>query len=237
MTESRNLWNEDELLSQLEEAQDYIEQLQDDNGNLSRAFEIKKQELTELKQTSSSEISKLQSALQQAQKKIQEQRDQIVKLNGADLILKDNEKLKSENARIVNENAKLVSENDRIMKEAARVVEADKAQLQKKETELQVQINAAMEAEARAREKEANIDDIIKSRENRVRSEAAIQTMETEFRCRRETELRCQKESDQILKNYRRRWEDDRIHFTRIIVITGLYSLALTAAQIIQWIF
>ena len=160
-----------------------------------------------------------------------------MKLNGADLILKDNEKLKSENARIVNENAKLVSENDRIMKEAARVVEADKAQLQKKETELQVQINAAMEAEARAREKEANIDDIIKSRENRVRSEAAIQTMETEFRCRRETELRCQKESDQILNNYRRRWEDDRIHFTRIIVITGLYSLALTAAQIIQWIF
>ena len=229
MKESRSLWNEDELLSQLEEAQDYIEQLQDDNDNLSRAFEIKKQELTELKQTSSSEISKLQSALQQAQKKIQEQRDQIVKLNGADLILKDNEKLKSENNRIANDNAKLMSENDRIMKEAAHVVEADKIQLQKKETELQAQINAAMEAEARAREKEATVDDIIKSRESLARSEAAIQMIETEFRC--------QKESDRRLNDYRREWEDERIHLTRIIVIAGLYSLTLTAVQIIQWIF
>ena len=237
MTESRNLWNEDELLSQLEEAQDYIEQLQDDNGNLSRAFEIKKQELTELKQTSSSEISKLQSALQQAQKKIQEQRDQIVKLNGADLILKDNEKLKSENKRIVNENAKLVSENDRVMKEAALAVEAGKLQIQKKEEELQVQINAAREAEARASEKESTVDAIIKSREHLVRMETAAQMIETEFRCRIETERRCQKESDRRLNDYRREWEDDRIHLTRIIIIAGLYSLALTAAQIIQWIF
>ena len=237
MTESRNLWNEDELLSQLEEAQDYIEQLQDDNGNLSRAFEIKKQELTELKQTSSSEISKLQSALQQAQKKIQEQRDQIVKLNGADLILKDNEKLKSENKRIVNENAKLVSENDRVMKEAALAVEAGKLQIQKKEEELQVQINAAREAETRASEKESTVDAIIKSREHLVRMETAAQMIETEFRCRIETERRCQKESDRRLNDYRREWEDDRIHLTRIIIIAGLYSLALTAAQIIQWIF
>ncbi len=237
MTESRNLWNEDELLSQLEEAQDYIEQLQDDNGNLSRAFEIKKQELTELKQTSSSEISKLQSALQQAQKKIQEQRDQIVKLNGADLILKDNEKLKSENKRIVNKNAKLVSENDRVMKEAALAVEAGKLQIQKKEEELQVQINAAREAEARASEKESTVDAIIKSREHLVRMETAAQMIETEFRCRIETERRCQKESDRRLNDYRREWEDDRIHLTRIIIIAGLYSLALTAAQIIQWIF
>ena len=233
--ELKSLWNEDELLTQLEEAQDQIDQLQGRVDGLTQVINKKNEQITELRRENSSETSKMQSVLQQARKKIQEQSDQIVKLNGADLILKDNEKLKSENARIVNE--KLVSENDRIMKEAARVVEADKAQLQKKGTELQVQINAAMEAEARAREKEANIDDIIKSRENRVRSEAAIQTMETEFRCRRETELRCQKESDQILNNYRRRWEDDRIHFTRIIVITGLYSLALTAAQIIQWIF
>ena len=237
MTESRNLWNEDELLSQLEEAQDYIEQLQDDNDNLSRAFEIKKQELTELKQTSSSEISKLQSALQQAQKKIQEQRDQIVKLNGADLILKDNEKLKSENKRIVNENAKLVSENDRVMKEVALAVEAGKLQIQKKEEELQVQINAAREAEARASEKESTVDAIIKSREHLVRMETAAQMIETEFRCRVETERRCQKESDRRLNDYRREWEDDRIHLTRIIIIAGLYSLALTAAQIIQWIF
>ena len=237
MKESRSLWNEDELLSQLEEAQDYIEQLQDDNDNLSRAFEIKKQELTELKQTSSSEISKLQSALQQAQKKIQEQRDQIVKLNGADLILKDNEKLKSENERIVNENAKLVSENDRVMKEAALTVEAGKLQIQKKEEELQVQINAAREAEARASEKESTVDAIIKSREHLVRMETAAQMIETEFRCRIETERRCQKESDRRLNDYRREWEDDRIHLTRIIIIAGLYSLALTAAQIIQWIF
>ena len=61
--------------------------------------------------------------------------------------------------------------------------------------------------------------------------------MEAEFRCRAKTELRCQKESDRRLNEYRREWEDDRIHLTRIIVIVGLYSLALTAAQIIQWIF
>ena len=102
-------------------------------------------------------------------------------------------------------------------------------QIQKKEEELQVQINAAREAETRASEKESTVDAIIKSREHLVRMETAAQMIETE--------RRCQKESDRRLNDYRREWEDDRIHLTRIIIIAGLYSLTLTAAQIIQWIF
>ena len=149
--ESENLWNEDELLTQLEQAQDQIDQLQDDLDSLSRMIDEKNEQLFQQRQTSSSEISKLQSALQQAQNKIQEQSDQIVKLNGADLILRDNAKLKNENDR-------LMSENNRIMKEAAHAEEAAKLRLQEKDKELQHRITAAQKAEATAWERFARTD-------------------------------------------------------------------------------
>ncbi|MCR5684533.1 MAG: hypothetical protein K6G81_03815 [Lachnospiraceae bacterium] len=44
----------------------------------------------------SSEISELRSTLLQSQRKIQEQSAHIVKLNSADMILKENERLKAE---------------------------------------------------------------------------------------------------------------------------------------------
>ena len=51
---------------------------------------------TELEQKHSSEISALQLTLLQAQKKLQEQTEEIVRLNSADLIFKENERLKQE---------------------------------------------------------------------------------------------------------------------------------------------
>ena len=228
MTESRNLWNEDELLSQLEEAQDYIEQLQDDNGNLSRAFEIKKQELTKLKQTSSSEISKLQSALQQAQKKIQEQRDQIVKLNGADLILKDNEKLKSENDRLANENvklvnknAKLVSENDRIIKEAAHAEDAAKSKYQKRTL-------AAREAEMAAHRKEKEADDLIRGNDYVINT--IVSSKEKEIK------EKTKKYYLDLMHSYEEKWAAGNKVLTRKLILTGLYAMTITGLWISQFI-
>ena len=78
MKESENSWSEEELLEEMESMQDQIESLQAE------------------KQQMSSEISELRSTLQQSQRKIQEQSAHIVRLNSADLILKDNERLKEE---------------------------------------------------------------------------------------------------------------------------------------------
>ena len=96
MNVSENLWNEDELLEQLEQMQDQIEKLQAENEEIityRREAEIWHMEQ---EQKLSSEISALQLTLQQAQNKLQEQSAQIVRLNNADLILKENEKLQKE---------------------------------------------------------------------------------------------------------------------------------------------
>lgn len=78
MKGSENSWSEEELIQEMEAMQDQIESLQEE------------------KQRMSSEISELRSTLQQSQRKIQEQSAHIVRLNSADMILKENERLKAE---------------------------------------------------------------------------------------------------------------------------------------------
>ena len=124
-----SLWSEDELLTQMEQMQDQIDQMGREKAELVRVIGEKDTLLEELEQTNSSEISKLQLALQQAQRKLQEQSEQIVTLSGADVILRDNERLKDENAR-------LQKEIDRSEREADRAKEACKARLQKKDDDL-----------------------------------------------------------------------------------------------------
>ena len=96
MNGSENLWSDDELLTQMEAMQSQIEKLKEENTELIR----QKKELRELsqyqKQKHSSEALELQSALREAERKIQEQSEKIVRLNNADLILKENERLKNE---------------------------------------------------------------------------------------------------------------------------------------------
>ena len=96
MNVSENLWSEDELLEQLEQMQDQIEKLQAEKEEIIKYRREAETWHTEQEQKLSSEISALQLTLQQAQSKLQEQSAQIVKLNSADLILKENEQLKQE---------------------------------------------------------------------------------------------------------------------------------------------
>ena len=96
MNVSENLWNEDELLEHLEQMQDQIEKLQTEKEEIINYRREAETWHMEQEQKLSSEISALQLTLQQAQNKLQEQSAQIVKLNSADLILKENEQLKQE---------------------------------------------------------------------------------------------------------------------------------------------
>ena len=96
MNVSENLWNEDELLEHLEQMQDQIEKLQTEKEEIINYRREAETWHMEQEQKLSSEISALQLTLQQAQSKLQEQSAQIVKLNSADLILKENEQLKQE---------------------------------------------------------------------------------------------------------------------------------------------
>ena len=64
--ELKSLWNEDELLTQLEEAQDQIDQLQGRVDGLTQVINKKNEQITELRRENSSETSKMQSVLQQA---------------------------------------------------------------------------------------------------------------------------------------------------------------------------
>lgn len=211
--ESENLWNEDELLTQLEQAQDQIDQLQDDIDNLSRMIDEKNEQLLHQRQTSSSEISKLQSALQQAQSKIQEQSDQIVKLNGADLIVRDNEQLKSENDR-------LVSENNRIMKEAAHAEEAAKLHLQKKEEELQQRITAAQKAEAAASQKEQQACKLIRNQDQLINEKAAA--------WERFARTDCRWEYERSLSASQNSWNAERNDLLRSNDIMCIYAILLS---------
>lgn len=164
MSVSESLWNEDELLTQMEQMQDQIEDLEQERQELKEELEGKNALLEEQEQANSSEILQLQSALQQALKKVQEQSEQIVKMNGADLILQDNEKLKRENVR-------LHQEKERSEKEAARVEEACKKRLQKKEDDLKDKYHKAEEREMQAKKKELQADDLVRNRQRLIDQE------------------------------------------------------------------
>ena len=156
MKGSEDLWNEEDLLTQMEEMQDQIEQLQQEKESLQRKVTERTDLYSQLERSSLSEILKLRSALQQAQKKLQEQSDQIVRLSGADLILQDNERLKEENGR-------LRSEKDETEKRAAREAEAAKAKAQRQEEALKRREAVAEQKQQEARKAVEAVDIIVKA--------------------------------------------------------------------------
>ena len=118
MIGSESLWNEEDLLREMEAMQDQIEELQlKDRQHLS-------------------EISDLRSMLQQAQRKIQEQSERIVRMNSADLILKDNEKLKEEISAVIAE-ASTVKKNCEIKEKR---LEASQKEINKRKEEIRQMI-------------------------------------------------------------------------------------------------
>ena len=156
MKGSEDLWNGEDLLTQMEEMQDQIEQLQQEKESLQGKVTERTDLYSLLERSSLSEISKLQSALQQAQKKLQEQSDQIVRLSGADLILQDNERLKEENRR-------LQSEKDETEKRVAREAEAAKAKAQRQEEALKRREAVAEQKQQEARKAVEAVDIIVKA--------------------------------------------------------------------------
>ena len=156
MKGSEDLWNEEDLLTQMEEMQDQIEQLQQEKESLQRKVTERTDLYSQLERSSLSEILKLRSSLQQAQKKLQEQSDQIVRLSGADLILQDNERLKEENRR-------LQSEKDETEKRVAREAEAAKAKAQRREEALKCREAVVEQKHQEARRAVEAVDIIVKA--------------------------------------------------------------------------
>ncbi len=213
MKESETLWSEDELLTQMEQMQDQIDRYREEKDGLARKLEEKDDRLLELEQTSSSEILKLQLTLQQAQKKLQEQSAQIVKLSSADLILKDNEKLKEENAQ-------LQSRREQSEREAVRVEEACKRKLQRKDEELREKTITVREMEARACRKEEQADKLIRERERLIHERVDAE----EKRIREE----CSRRFDQLLDIVRNGWGADKKKMARRTCAISMYALTLS---------
>ena len=212
MKGSETLWNEDELLTQMEQMQDQIDQMGREKDELVRVIGEKDTLLEELEQTNSSEISKLQLALQQAQRKLQEQSEQIVTLSGADVILQDNERLKDENAR-------LQKEIDRSEREADRAKEACKARLQKKDDDLRQKIQDAEKKEAQARSREQQADNLIRDREHLISNKVSAET----DRISRQLAGQYSRLIDLLRKDFFRREQAAE----KRQIITSIYALAL----------
>ena len=123
-----------------------------------------------------------------------------------------------------------MKENDRVMSKASHVVEIGEARLREKESELQTQIAAAREAEASACKKEAEAEKLVVRREWLISTAASIRTSGIREECTNEYNQR-------LAASYQRDWDVVRSHLTWIIVIAAIYSLVITAAVIIQWIF
>ena len=196
----------------MEQMQDQIDQMGREKAELVRVIGEKDTLLEELEQTNSSEISKLQLALQQAQRKLQEQSEQIVTLSGADVILRDNERLKDENAR-------LQKEIDRSEREADRAKEACKARLQKKDDDLRQKIQDAEKKEAQARSREQQADNLIRDREHLISDKVSAET----DRISRQLAGQYSRLIDLLRKDFFRKEQAAE----RRQIITSIYALAL----------
>ena len=86
MQGSENLWNEDQLLIEMEKMQDQIDLLYGEKDQWRQEALQGQQTISEL----SSQVSILKSELQKRSEKIE-------KLTGADLVLEENKQLKKEN--------------------------------------------------------------------------------------------------------------------------------------------
>ena len=219
MKGSENLWNEDELLAQLEEMQDQIDSLLKEKDDLAREAKEQDKQLQDQEQMSSSERSKLQSALQQAQKKMQEQSEQIVKLSEADLILKDNKRLKEENAR-------LQSEKEKSKKEAARVEEVCEARLQRKDWLMQKKRQEVEAAKAELKRKEEIAETMIRDTELLIQAKVDI----------REAIIRddYSRRQQRNLENARKKWKAERKSLLRWGTAVSLYAMIVTGLLCFQ---
>ena len=92
MIESENSWNIEDLVSQMEV-------MQKENESLNLLLNQKEEQIQQL----SSEISEMQSVLPTLKNELQKKSDQIVKLNSADLILKENVMLKEKDRQRLKE--------------------------------------------------------------------------------------------------------------------------------------
>lgn len=218
MKGSESLWNEEELLTQMEQMQDQIEQLQQDRLELLENIADRENLLTQQERQNSSEISKLQSALLQAQKKLQEQSDQIVRLSEADLILQDNEKLKEENGR-------LRSEKEETERKAAREVEAGKERIRDQEWEL-----------CRKQKTLASREDILKKGEQKLAN--ALREQEETIRKKVDEEKRRigrEKDADMLVRQREFTEKYDlKEHKLKVrIKVAILYGVVMTALLVV----
>ena len=139
--------NEDQLLTLLEQMQDETEEKDRQLAENAEMLAQKDALIADLrKQLKTSDNS---STVSQLKNKVQEQAQEIVslnetirsqnewigKLNGADLILKENEKLKADNARLIREAASKFKEAEMIVKENEFKYRKKKAQMEQLETE------------------------------------------------------------------------------------------------------
>ena len=218
MKESENLWNEDELLAQLEDMQDQIDSLLKEKDDLTREAKEKDKQLQDQEHMSSSERSKLQSALQQAQKKMQEQSEQIVKLSEADLILKDNERLKEENAR-------LQSEKEKSKKEAVRVEEACEARLQRKDWLMQKKRQEIDVEKAELKRKEAIADTMIRDSERLI--DERVETRALKIR------KECDESNDRIVTMLVNSHKREKHALMLKMVMTGICAMIATVMTVL----
>ena len=146
-----NSKREDELI-------DMVTELEDENKVLHQQVTDLRQQLTT--SVPSSTVSILKS-------KIQEQADEIVslnewigRLNGADLILKDNERLKAENSR-------LIKETESAVRQAHKEVDDEKQKLSMQAMEL-------IEAEKKVKAHQTKLDDMLANESEHIKKEAQI---------------------------------------------------------------
>ena len=203
MNESKNLWSYDGLLEQLTEAQEEINQLQEEKEQLQIQLS---ETLAEEKQMHLSEVSKLQSALRQMQSKLQEQTEQIVKLNSADLILKDNEKLKIDNKR-------LIEEKDLTVKHVNEMAAAC-------QKEYDVKFSRLERYEDTVKEKEKKADDMIANQSKWIEKQAAAMSEQE----RKYYRARYEKQAVKLKAGYRAKVASHETQFFGTI----LYSIFVT---------
>lgn len=103
MNATENLWNDDELLNELERMQDQVEELLAENRNLRGSFSQAQQMISEHSLT----ISELKSTLQSKSEKIVELNGQLKNQQTAERVLRENRELKNRNQELSRENIRI----------------------------------------------------------------------------------------------------------------------------------
>ena len=218
MKGSESLWNEEELLAEMEQMQDQIEQLQQKNAVLSQTAAEIEGRLQNQEQTSSSEILRLRSALQQSQKKLQEQSERIVRLSEADLILQENEKLKEVNER-------LRSEKEETKRKAALEAEAAEEKIKRRGNDILRRQETLRKKEEALKTREQEISDTI-SQQNEI-IQRKVEGKTSVIRWGYETEYR--KKRQEISREYERKKRRFKLELMAVV----LYGVIITVHNVV----